>query len=55
MVRSPKSIAGAVRATSGNAAYKIGVLLRSAFGIALQIINRYQPTFRKLNHKFMAK
>jgi hypothetical protein len=49
-----KSIAGAVGVALGNAPYKIGVLLRSAFGIALQIINRYQPTFRKLNHKFMA-
>jgi hypothetical protein len=47
-------IAGAVGVALGNAPYKIGVLLRSAFGIALQIINRYQPTFRKLNHKFMA-
>jgi len=35
MVRSPKSIGGAVGATLGNAPYKIGVLLRSAFGIAL--------------------
>ena len=35
MVRSPKSIAGAVGVALGNAPYKIGVLLRSAFGIAL--------------------
>ncbi|WP_353851686.1 hypothetical protein [Microcystis sp. LE19-84.1B] len=38
MVRSPKSISGAVGATLGNAPYKIGVLLRSAFGIALSRI-----------------
>ncbi|MFM7909109.1 MAG: hypothetical protein ACKPA9_29385 [Microcystis sp.] len=36
MVRSLKSIAGAVGVTLGNAPYKIGVLLRSAFGIALR-------------------
>ncbi|MEY3556457.1 MAG: hypothetical protein RLZZ580_2514 [Cyanobacteriota bacterium] len=35
MVRSPKSITGAVGATLGNAPYGHGVLLRSAFGIAL--------------------
>ncbi|AKE64647.1 hypothetical protein MYAER_2303 [Microcystis aeruginosa NIES-2549] len=35
MVRSPKSIGGAVGATLGNAAYSDGVLLRSAFGIPL--------------------
>ncbi|MFM6409069.1 MAG: hypothetical protein ACKPGT_32210 [Microcystis sp.] len=35
MVRSPKSIAGAVGATLGNAPYGDGVLLRSAFGIPL--------------------
>ncbi|MDJ0524386.1 MAG: hypothetical protein PX634_03445, partial [Microcystis sp. M53600_WE12] len=35
MVRSPKSIAGAVGATLGNAPYGDCVLLRSAFGIAL--------------------
>ncbi|ELS49549.1 hypothetical protein C789_675 [Microcystis aeruginosa FACHB-905 = DIANCHI905] len=37
MVRSPKSIAGAVGAILGNAPYKIGDLLCSAFGIALTI------------------
>ncbi|MGV2390793.1 MAG UNVERIFIED_CONTAM: hypothetical protein LVR29_29115 [Microcystis novacekii LVE1205-3] len=36
MVRSPKSIAGAVEVALGNAPYKIGDLLRSAFGIALK-------------------
>ena len=35
MVRSRKSIGGAVGATLGNAPYQIGDLLRSAFGIAL--------------------
>ncbi|CCH97924.1 MULTISPECIES: hypothetical protein [Microcystis] len=36
MVRSPKSSAGAVGATLGNAPYGDGDLLRSAFGIALK-------------------
>jgi hypothetical protein len=35
MVRSQKSIGAAVGATLGNALYSDGVLLRSAFGIAL--------------------
>ncbi|MDY7047548.1 MAG: hypothetical protein RPG89_02720 [Microcystis panniformis WG22] len=35
MVRSQKSIGGAVGSRLGNAPYKIGDLLRSAFGIAL--------------------
>jgi len=35
MVRSPKSIGGAVVSILGDAPYKIGDLLRSAFGIAL--------------------
>ncbi|MDY7049072.1 MAG: hypothetical protein RPG89_10765 [Microcystis panniformis WG22] len=36
MVRSPKSIGGAVGSRLGDAPYKIGVLLRSVFGIALR-------------------
>ncbi|OPF17338.1 hypothetical protein B1L04_15050 [Microcystis aeruginosa KW] len=39
MVRSQKSIGAAVGATSGNAPYSDGVLLRSAFGIALLVIS----------------
>jgi len=35
MVRSQKSIGAAVAARLGNAPYSDGVLLRSAFGIAL--------------------
>ncbi|TRT75673.1 MAG: hypothetical protein EWV64_12535 [Microcystis flos-aquae Ma_QC_C_20070823_S18] len=38
MVRSLKSISGAVRATLGNAPYGDSVLLRSAFGIALMLL-----------------
>jgi len=38
MVRSPKSISGAVGATLGNAPYGDSVLLRSAFGIALMLL-----------------
>ncbi|TRV41851.1 MAG: hypothetical protein EWV53_08835 [Microcystis panniformis Mp_MB_F_20051200_S9] len=42
MVRSPKSIAGAVGATLGNAPYGDSVLLRSAFGIALPSITSHR-------------
>ena len=38
MVRSLKSISGAVEVALGNAPYKIGDLLRSAFGIALMLL-----------------
>jgi hypothetical protein len=38
MVRSQKSIGGAVGSRLGNTPYKIGVLLRSAFGIALNLV-----------------
>ncbi|QHU83981.1 hypothetical protein D3800_11960 [Microcystis aeruginosa NIES-298] len=41
MVRSQKSISGAAGATLGNAPYGDGVLLRSAFGIALQLIQQH--------------
>ncbi|MFM6629602.1 MAG: hypothetical protein ACKPJK_10165 [Microcystis panniformis] len=41
MVRSPKSISGAVEVALGNAPYKIGDLLCSAFGIALTILGSF--------------
>jgi hypothetical protein len=43
MVRSPKLIRGAVGLTLGNAPYSDGVLLRSAFGIALVLSNFFHP------------
>ncbi|GCA83812.1 hypothetical protein MiHa_01779 [Microcystis aeruginosa NIES-2522] len=44
MVRSPKSIGGAVGARLGNAPYSDSVLLRSAFGIALPFYVKSQIT-----------
>ncbi|MCZ8361192.1 MAG: hypothetical protein O9350_26035 [Microcystis sp. LE19-388.1G] len=44
MVRSPKSISGAVKATLGNAPYGDSDLLRSAFGIALPFYVKSQIT-----------
>ena len=41
MVRSQKSIGGAVKVALGNAPYSDGVLLRSAFGIALQLLQQH--------------
>ncbi|MFM6558689.1 MAG: hypothetical protein ACKPH1_04510 [Microcystis panniformis] len=41
-----KSIGGAVGATLGNAPYKIGVLLRSAFGIALSQYSTLQQSLQ---------
>jgi hypothetical protein len=40
-----KSISGSVGATLGNAPYKIGVLLRSAFGIALDYLTNASMIF----------
>ncbi|TRU26555.1 MAG: hypothetical protein EWV92_22220 [Microcystis aeruginosa Ma_MB_S_20031200_S102] len=40
-----KSIAGAVGVTLGNAPYKIGVLLRSAFGIILDYLTNASRIF----------
>ncbi|MBD2291432.1 hypothetical protein H6F92_22690 [Microcystis wesenbergii FACHB-1317] len=41
MVRSQKSSGGAVGVRLGNAPYSDGVLLRSAFGIARQLLQQH--------------